>query len=454
LADGRLVKTTRYWTSGLTMPALKALTPKDWRVSITDELIRDVDLDRACDVVGIGAMGPQIARAYDLADAFRARGKKVVLGGPWVTLAPADKSLAHADAIVAGEAERVWAECLADLAAGRSRGVYRSGELVNLGGRSVTKTKMDGEHDVFSRIDYADLQLIRWDRWKASPAYRVYFHWPLMFSRGCPHPCSYCAVQAFYERSYRTRSTDAVIEDVRRIKALGGKNLLFLDDNPIADPDAAKELFRRLIPERIKWSSQCTIEIARDAELLDLAAKSGCVALSIGLEATDEDVLGGVKKRFNRATRFAEDLALLRARGIQVIALMMLGLDGQTPATFDSTLEFLSKSKVSLVKFFTPAPYPGTQFHDEMKRSGRILSDDWGRYDYGSLLVEPTGMTANELREGFDRAYKSFYGLRTIYKRMTPLPRKNPVEHAAYVVANLKTWQFLRKNPSAWGTIS
>src|SRR6516164_8994343 len=101
------------------MPALKALTPKDWRVSITDELMGDVDLDRACDVVGIGAMGPQIARAYDLADAFRARGKKVVLGGPWVTLAPADKSLAHADAIVAGEAERVWGECLADLAAGR-----------------------------------------------------------------------------------------------------------------------------------------------------------------------------------------------------------------------------------------------------------------------------------------------------------------------------------------------
>ena len=71
-----------------------------------------------------------------------------------------------------------------------------------------------------------------------------------MFSRGCPHPCSYCAVQTFYERSYRTRAIDAVIDDVRRIKALGGKNLLFLDDNPIADVDAAKELFRRLIPEK------------------------------------------------------------------------------------------------------------------------------------------------------------------------------------------------------------
>src|SRR5688572_4649042 len=90
------------------MPALKALTPKGWDVTIVDELVSDVDLDRACDVVGIGAMGPQIARAYDLADEFRKRGKKVVLGGPWVSLAPHERSLEHADAIVVGEAETVW----------------------------------------------------------------------------------------------------------------------------------------------------------------------------------------------------------------------------------------------------------------------------------------------------------------------------------------------------------
>src|SRR5260221_399300 len=188
-----------------------------------------------------------------------------LLGGPWVTLAPHEASLAHADAIVAGEAERVWARCLSDLAAGRSEGVYRAGAFVDLGGRTLAKSARLEEHtDVFSKIDYRDLQLFRADRWKASPLYRVYFHWPLMFSRGCPYPCSYCAVQAFYQRSYRTRKVDAVIDDVRRIKALGGKNLLFLDDNPIADVDAAKELFARLIPEKIKWTSQCTIEIARD----------------------------------------------------------------------------------------------------------------------------------------------------------------------------------------------
>lgn len=443
------------------MPALKALTPRDWDVTIVDELVADVDLDRRCDVVGIGAMGPQIARAYELADAFRARGRKVVLGGPWVSLAPPERSLAHADAIVIGEAETVWARCLGDLAAGRGGGVYRAERFVDLGGtrtRSLgarpVSTRPEERVDVFSRVDYKDLALVRWDRWQKSPLYRVYFHWPLMFGRGCPHPCSYCAVQSFYERSYRTRSVDAVIDDVRRIKAIGGKNLLFLDDNPIADAEAAKELFRRLAPEKIKWSSQCTIEIARDPELLDLASRSGCVALSIGLESDDEEVLDGIRKGFNRPSRYAEDLRRLREHGIHVIALMMLGMDGQDGRVFERTVRRLEDDCVSLVKLFTPAPYPGTRYHEEMRAAGRILDDDWGRYDYGSLLVAPRGMSEGELRDGFDRAYKRFYGLRSIARRMLRLPRRNPVEHAAYLVANLKTWQFLKKNPSAWGTIS
>lgn len=440
------------------MPALKALTPKEYSVQIVDELIDEVDLDTPADVVGIGAMGPQIARAYELADAFRARGRKVVLGGPWVTLAPKERSLAHADAVLSGEADTTWAECLRDLAQGRSRGVYEPTRFVSLGGhaniRGVGRGISDASFDVFSRIDYRDLALFRPTLWQKSAFYRVYFHWPVMFSRGCPHPCSYCAVQSFFERSYRTRSADAVLEDVRRIKALGGKNILFLDDNPIADHDAAKELFSRLIPERIKWTSQCTIEIARDPELLSLAARSGCVALSIGLESIDDDVLRGLKKGFNRASRFREDMGRLRDHGILVIALMMMGMDGQGTETFLHTVSFLLDEGVALVKFFTPAPYPGTPFHEEMKTKGRLREFDWGRYDYGSLLLEPQGMSADELRLGFDESYRRIYSLRGIAKRMLRVPRRNPIEHGAYVVANLKTWRFLKKNPSAWGTIS
>jgi radical SAM superfamily enzyme YgiQ (UPF0313 family) len=438
--DGSLVKTTQYWTSGLTLPTLKALTPPEWQVDLVDELIDDVDLDHPCDVVGIGAMGPQIARAYDLADALRARGRKVVMGGTWASIAPHERTLEHADAIVVGEAEHVWRDCLGDLAAGRSRGVYRSESWI--------------PPEEIPHHDPRDLQLVRWDRFRRSALYRLYFHWPLIFSRGCPLPCSYCAVQTFYRRSYRTRPVAQVLEDVRRIKALGGRKLLFLDDNPIGDPAAAKDLFRALIPERISWASQCTIEIARDPELLDLAARSGCALLSIGIESLDHDVLKRVRKGFNAPSRYAEDLRRLRARGIQVIALLMVGIDGQTPEVFQSTVDFLRDQKVALVKFFTPAPYPGTEFHARMATEGRLLDDDWAHYDYGSILVEPTGMTHEELRGGFDEAYRRFYSLGSIARRMLPPPRHNLAQHAAGVIANVKTHVFLRRNPSAWGTIS
>ncbi|MBM4268708.1 MAG: B12-binding domain-containing radical SAM protein [Deltaproteobacteria bacterium] len=440
LRDGSLLKTTQYWTSGLTLPTLKALTPAGWEVRLLEELLEPGEIDWPADVVGITAMGPQIVRAYELADLYRARGSKVVLGGAWVSLAPAEASLAHADAIVTGEAEAVWRECLEDLAAGRSKGVYRAERWV--------------EPDEIPSVDLHDLQIVDWSRFRRSPFYRSYFHWPLIFSRGCPLPCSYCAVQTFYKRSYRTRSVERVLDDVRRIKAIGGRNLLFLDDNPIGDPEAAKELFRALLPEGIRWTSQCTIEIARDPELLDLAARSGCVSLSIGLESIDAYVLKRIRKGFNRPDRYAEDLRALRARGIQVIALVMLGLDGQDAGVFDRTVSFLRANKVSLVKFFTPAPYPGTDFHERMVASGRLKDQDWSHYDYGSLLVEPTGMSPDQLRDGFDEAYRRFYSLGSIANRMLPPPPRNWGRHAGYVVANLKSHLFLRRNPVAWGTIS
>src|SRR5437867_1811747 len=211
LRDGSLHKTTRYWTSGITLPYLKALTPPPNQVTFTDELMADLDLERVereADVVGLTAMGPQIRRAYDLADHFRARGKQVVLGGTWVSLVP-EESLRHADAVVAGEAEYVWQDVLADLAAGRSRGIYRAARW----------------HDLrnLPAIDWWSLPLLKPEAFRSSWFYRQYFFWPVFFSRGCPHPCEYCAVQTYYRRTFRTRPVDDVLADVAQLRALGAR---------------------------------------------------------------------------------------------------------------------------------------------------------------------------------------------------------------------------------------
>jgi radical SAM superfamily enzyme YgiQ (UPF0313 family) len=442
LRDGSLHKTTRYWTSGITLPYLKALTPAPHEVHFTEELMTDVDVARIAaesDVVGLTAMGPQIKRAYDLADQFRARGKKVVLGGTWVSLTP-EESIRHADAVVVGEAEHVWNDVLADFEQERSQGIYRAGKWHDL--RDLPK------------IDWWSLPLLNAEAFRKSWLYPMYFFWPVFFSRGCPHPCEYCAVQTYYQRSSRTRPVDDLIADIEELRTIGARRLLFLDDNPIARPDEAKELFRRMIPLGVEWVSQITTNVTRDDELLDLVVRSGARILSIGFESLSEDSLSSVGKDFNDPRRFAEDVAKLRARGIQVIALVMVGLDGDTPETFARTLRWLEESKVAFLKLFTPAPYPGTKFHADMQAAGRIVDDDWGHYDYGSPVVRPAGMTSEQMIDGFRYVYSGFYSVRSMLKRFVPPPRKNFLETLAMIVSNSKVRGYLRRNPEAWGTIS
>src|SRR5947199_37024 len=317
LRDGSLHKTTRYWTSGVTLPYLKALTPPSNQVTFTDELMADVDLarvEREADVIGLTAMGPQIRPAYDPADDFL---------------------------------------------------------------------------------------------------------------------------------EYRLPDT-----------APAPRRLRFLHDNPIAGAEEAKELFRRLIPCRMQWVSHATINWARDPELLDLVARSGARVLSIGFESLSEESLASVAKSFNRPSRFKEDIEKLRARGIQVIALIMVGLDGDTPETFAATLRWLEENKIAFLKLFTPAPYPGTKFHADMLAAGRLLDGDWGHYDYGSPVVRPLHMTAEQMLDGFRYVYAGFYSVRSMLRRFVPPPRKNLLETLAMVIANAKVNGYLRRNPTAWGTIS
>ncbi len=437
--NGHLVKSVQYWTSAITLPYLKALTPPEHQVTFVDELMADVDVNSDADVIGLTAMGPQIARAYDLGDYFRARGKKVVMGGSWVSLNP-DEALLHCDAVVKGEAEYVWKELLDDFAAGRNKKIYEAEKWHSLVG--------------LPRFDFQTLPLLLRERFKRDRFYRMYFHWPILASRGCPHPCEYCSVQTYYERSFRSRPVEEVIEDMKMVKALGGKRLLFLDDNPIGNVRYAKELFAAMIPLKMEWVAQITINIARNAELLDLAARSGARSFSIGLESVTQENLEELDKGFNKAQRFVEDIKKIREKGIQVIALMMVGLDGDTTASFDETLRFLVDNKVSFLKLFTPCPYPGTKYYDDMERAGRILTKEWNRYDYGSPLIRPTHMTAADMMTGFDKVYRGFYSLPNIMRRMVPPPRGNYLEAAFYFVANLKINRYMRRTPNAWGTIS
>src|SRR5262249_26322403 len=195
---------------------------------------------------------------------------------------------------------------------------------------------------------------------------------------------------------------------------------------------------RALSPMRSEWVSKARITVARAPELLDRVARSGARVLSIGFESLSDDSLASVAKQFNRPSRFKEDIAKLRARGIQVIALLMVGLDGDTLETFPAMLRWLDENKISFLKLFTPAPYPGTTFHADMEAAGRLLDGDWGRYDYGSPNVRPLHMTADEMLAGFRYVYSGFYSVRSMLRRFVPPPRRNVLESLAMLVANAK----------------
>jgi radical SAM superfamily enzyme YgiQ (UPF0313 family) len=438
-ADGTLVKSRHYWTSALTLPYLKALTPPPHEVRFVDEIMGDVDLNADCDLVGITTMGPQIRRGYELGDWFRRRGKRVVMGGQWVSLNP-EQALEHCDAVVRGEAEYVWADLLSDFENGRNRIVYQA----------------DRWHDLrnLPKIDYTSLPLLLPDRFRRSAFYRWYFHWPILASRGCPHACDFCSIQTYYGRSYRNRPVEDVLDDFLTVKRLGGNRVLVLDDNPIGNVAHAKELFRALAPLHMQWATQCTINIARNEELLALAARAGLRTLTIGFESLSKNKLKQHGKAFNAPEQYAEDIRRIRAHGIQIIALFMVGLDGDGEESFDEIFQFLIRNRIAFLKLFTPCPFPGTKYFEDMERAGRLLTRDWNEYDYGNTVVRPAGMTPEAMLEGFTRLYRRFYSLPSIARRFFPPAPGNYTEGLFYAIANLKINRFLAATPHAWGTIS
>ncbi|HJW88596.1 MAG TPA: cobalamin-dependent protein, partial [Dehalococcoidia bacterium] len=221
-----------------------ALTPPEFEVSLTDENVRAIDFRKAPDLVGITALTATAQRAYDIADVFRARGVKVILGGIHPSFLPEEASQ-HADSVVIGEAEGVWPSLLEDFKANKLQKVYRQPERPSLLGLPIPR------RDLF-----------------AGGAYFVSN--TLQTTRGCPYSCAFCSVTSFFGRSYRCRSVEEVLKEIETFK--DRKLVAFIDDNIVGNPRFAKELFRALVPYKIKWVAQASVTIAGDVELLQLAA--------------------------------------------------------------------------------------------------------------------------------------------------------------------------------------
>ncbi len=392
--QGGLITRRSSWFDDLTLAQLAAITPPDVELTTVIERLEPVDFDADVDLVGITAMGVSpMLRGYQIADRFRERGVPVVLGGTNFGL-QARESLAHADAVVIGDGERTWPQVIDDCRRRAIQPIYTADPNGSLDGLPVP----------------------RYDLFRGRPEFRGAFR-TVQASRGCPHTCDFCAVSATVNGHVRFRPIDDVIRDV---KATGSSRIFLGDDNLMAKPAYYKELFRRLIPLKVHWFGAATLSIARDPEMLALARRSGCLLLVIGIESIGQESLDGVRKGFNQVSEYRTLLKLIHGAGIVASCSTIFGFDEDDPGVFDRTVDFMIENHVRVAPLFILTPIPGTVTWRRMQSEGRILTDDFSRYDTVTAVFRPAKMLPEELDAGLRHAYRRLHGLGSIARRLFP----------------------------------
>lgn len=388
---GIFKKSLRY--QPLTLTTLAALVPTELeaQIEVYDESNAPIPENLEADLIGITVITGTAVRAYELADAWRAAGKTVVLGGPHVTLLPFEAAQ-HADAVCVGYAEDSWPEMLRDFAAGRLKARYDQAPDFSLDRPAMP---------------FARRELFAAGQFLTSAVFEA--------TRSCVHDCEFCVAPSAWGRKQYQKPVDWVIEDIRRV---GQKKLIFVDLNLISDREYARELFTRMIPLGVQWFGLSTVLLAHDTELLELVARSGCRGLLLGLETVSPDSLKDAKKKFNESVDFKGFVGDLHRLGIAVQGCFVFGLDHDTPDVFDTTVEFAIDAGVDLPRFAVLTPFPGTPLYARLEGEGRILTRDWEQYDGQHVVFQPRAMSVRQLAEGHERAWKQVYRWSAIARRL------------------------------------
>lgn len=394
-SGGIFKKSLRY--QPLTLTTLAALTPKELPIEITliDEGIMEIPTDLQADLIGITAITGTVVRAYELADQFRAKGVKVLLGGPHITLMP-EEAAEHADTICVGYAEKTWPQLIYDFFADNLQPVYKQSECFDLSDTTLPfpeRERFDSKYFLTQAVFEA--------------------------TRSCGHDCEFCVAPTAWGRKQYQHPVAWVVEDIRQFVARTGKRkLIFVDLNLVSDLEYAKELFTALIPLKIKWFGLSTVLIAHNNELMELMAKSGCKGLLLGLETVTTGSLGDAGKKFNSSVNYKELIGTLHKLGISIQGCFVFGLDHDTLDTFDATVELAIDAAIDLPRFSVLTPFPATPLYKRLEQENRILTKDWSLYDAQHVVFEPKLMTVQQLSDGHERAWKKIYQYKNIFKRL------------------------------------
>ena len=375
---------------GLTL--LASLFPPRYEIKIINEFLEEINFDEAVDLVGITTLTPLVKRAYEVADRFRKRGIKVVLGGVHATFMP-EEAKEHADAVVLGEAEVVMPKLIDDLERGTLQPFYHGEQLNPLQGLPIPRRDLLGRG--------------------YSPVFKV-----IETTRGCPNRCEFCAVPIIAGRRYRTRPLSEIERELSSLITKVNEYIFIVDDNVIAQKEHAKTLFELLKRFKVRWMGFATIDIAKDEALLKEAKESGCISLFIGFESLNKDNLEGPKRKFKGVEDLHSFIERIHNYGIGIQGSFIFGFDNDDPRVFERTVEFVHQARIELPTYSVLTPFPGTPLWDRLNREGRIFDRDWSHYDMSQVVFSPRGMAPEQLQEGYLWAQKYSCAPRSILKRL------------------------------------
>ena len=342
------------------------------------------------DLVAISTFTAQFYEACDVADYYRSRGVKVVMGGITVS-SLIEQASEFCTSVVVGEGEPLWPEVLRDLESGELQAVYQSPSP--------------------GQFDLRNAPLPRFDLLDPSKYNRL----TVQTSRGCPHKCEFCASSILLTSRYKLKPVEKVIAEIRAIKEIWPRPFIeFADDNSFVHREHYKQLLRQLAKERVRWFTEADVRVADDDELLGLIRDSGCQQILIGLESPRRANLDGVELNSNWKARQQEHYAVaitkIQSYGITVNGCFVLGLDGDTPEIFDDVLSFVRESGLYEVQVTFMTAFPGTPLYRRLKAEGRIIRDRaWELCTLFDINFTPKNMSVDQLQAGFLQLVKELY---------------------------------------------
>ena len=451
---------TRNFMPHLWMFLLQALTPAGHEVLLVDgnaramsddELVKFVR-EKKIGLVGIGAMTRMIAKAYRVADAIRAAGVPVVMGGPHVTEVP-DEALGrdggpcHADAVALGEADETWPLIVADAARGELKQVYQP---------ERDKHGLDRKPSLqtYPLISWESLDLNQFSlipkvfrpfMSKLGTGWGTFHVVPIETGRGCPYGCEFCTVTGFFGDSIRFRTNESVVEELLRLKARARRErgqiaVFFIDDNLAINVKRTKSLLRDIIAAgaQVPWVAQISANLLRDEELIDLIAESGGKWIFIGMESIDPANMADVNKNFSKPAEYGTILKRLDQRNIYAITSFIFGMDNDTVGVADRTLKEIQTWPPGLPVFGQLTPFPATPLYDRLEKAGRLARPKhWLEFAPFVMAHDPLKMTIAEARAETNHAWTASYSPRQNARAVDWLSEKPLQYRISHLVARL-----------------